>query len=147
MQGSGISIATVALSALLNQESTAAKRGAMADQRIGGLPDVPHFPPTAKRVIYLCQSGAPSQIDLYDYKPKLQQWATQDLPDSVRDGQRLTGMTAAQEHFPIEPSVFGFKQYGQSSAWLSELLPHTASIADDVTFVHSMFTEAINCLN
>jgi len=144
LEGSGISIATAALSTLLSQESTAAKRGAATDQRIGGLPDVPHFPPTAKRVIYLCQSGAPSQIDLYDYKPKLQQWATQDLPDSVRAGQRLTGMTAAQEHFPIAPSVFDFKQYGDSGAWISELLPHSASIANDVTFVRSMFTEAIN---
>ena len=144
LEGSGISIATAALSTLLSQESTAAKRGAATDQRIGGLPDVPQFPPTAKRVIYLCQSGAPSQIDLYDYKPKLQQWATQDLPDSVRAGQRLTGMTAAQEHFPIATSVFDFKQYGESGAWISELLPHSASIANDVTFVRSMFTEAIN---
>ncbi|MEC7565297.1 MAG: DUF1501 domain-containing protein [Planctomycetota bacterium] len=137
LQGSGISIAAAALGSLFAREG-------QSSTRASGLPGLPHFPPTAKRVIYLCQSGAPSQIDLFDHKPKLQQWATQNLPDSIRDGQRLTGMTAAQASFPIAPSIFDFKQYGQSGAWVSELLPHTSGIVDDVTFVHSMFTEAIN---
>ncbi len=137
LQGSGISIAAAALGSLFAREG-------QSSTRASGLPGLPHFPPTAKRVIYLCQSGAPSQIDLFDHKPKLQQWATQNLPNSIRDGQRLTGMTAAQASFPIAPSIFDFKQYGQSGAWVSELLPHTSGIVDDVTFVHSMFTEAIN---
>ena len=110
----------------------------------GGLPGLPHFVPKAKRVIYLFQSGAPSQIELFDYKPKLQQLRGTDLPDSVRQGQRLTAMTASQASFPIVPSMFSFRQRGQSGAWVSELLPHTAEIADKLCFVKSMHTEAIN---
>ena len=110
----------------------------------GGLPGLPHFAPKAKRVIYLFQSGAPSQIELFDYKPKLQQLRGTDLPDSVRQGQRLTAMTATQSSFPIVPSTFSFRQRGQSGAWVSELLPHTAEIADKLCFVKSMHTEAIN---
>ena len=110
----------------------------------GGLPGLPHFAPKAKRVIYLFQSGAPSQIELFDYKPKLQQLRGTDLPDSVRQGQRLTAMTASQASFPIVPSMFSFRQRGESGAWVSELLPHTAEIADKLCFVKSMHTEAIN---
>ena len=110
----------------------------------GGLVGLPHFAPKAKRVIYLFQSGAPSQIELFDYKPKLQQLRGTDLPDSVRQGQRLTAMTATQSSFPIVPSTFSFRQRGQSGAWVSELLPHTAEIADKLCFVKSMHTEAIN---
>ena len=110
----------------------------------GGLSGLPHFAPKAKRVIYLFQSGAPSQIELFDYKPKLQQLRGTDLPDSVRQGQRLTAMTATQSSFPIVPSTFSFRQRGQSGAWVSELLPHTAEIADKLCFVKSMHTEAIN---
>jgi len=104
----------------------------------------PHFAPRARRVIYLCQSGAPSQIDLFDYKPELEKYRAQDLPDSVRRGQRLTGMTATQDRFPIAPSIFKFAQRGRSGAWVSDLLPHTATIADELCFVKSMHTEAIN---
>ena len=110
----------------------------------GGLSGLPHFAPKAKRVIYLFQSGAPSQIELFDYKPKLRQLRGTDLPDSVRQGQRLTAMTATQASFPIVPSMFSFRQRGQSGAWVSELLPHTAEIADKLCFVKSMHTEAIN---
>ena len=110
----------------------------------GGMPGLPHFAPKAKRVIYLFQSGAPSQIELFDYKPKLRQLRGTDLPDSVRQGQRLTAMTATQSSFPIVPSMFSFRQRGQSGAWVSELLPHTAEIADQLCFVKSMHTEAIN---
>ena len=110
----------------------------------GGMPGLPHFAPKAKRVVYLFQSGAPSQIELFDYKPQLQQMRGTDLPDSVRQGQRLTAMTATQSSFPIVPSIFSFRQRGQSGAWVSELLPHTAEIADKLCFVKSMHTEAIN---
>src|SRR4051794_17073104 len=91
-----------------------------------GLPGLPHFAPTAKRVIYLFQSGAPSQMDLFDYKPRLKEYATQELPDSIRMGQRLTGMTSRQSSFPVAPSVFRFRQHGASGAWVSELMPRLA---------------------
>jgi hypothetical protein len=102
------------------------------------------FPPTAKRVIYLFQSGAPSQIDLFDYKPALEALRAKELPDSIRQGQRLTGMTATQTSFPVAPSLFHFAQHGQSGAWLSELLPHTARVVDSLCFIKSMNTEQIN---
>ena len=105
---------------------------------------LPHFAPRAKRIIYLFQNGAPSQLDLFDYKPKLQELFGQDLPESVRQGQRLTGMTANQTKFPLAGTKFKFAQYGQSQAWISELLPHTASIANELCIVKSMWTEAIN---
>ncbi len=104
----------------------------------------PHFAPKAKRVIYLFQSGAPSQLDLFDYKPQMEAMFDKDLPDSIRKGQRLTGMTSGQDRFPIAPTIFDFKQYGQSGAWFSELLPHIAGIADDLCVVKTMQTEAIN---
>ena len=109
-----------------------------------GLPGMPHFAPKAKRVIYLFQSGGPSQMDLFDYKPQLNDFAGKELPESIRNGQRLTGMSASQSTFPVVPSKFEFKQYGPGGAWISELLPHTAKIAGDLTFVRSLFTEAIN---
>jgi hypothetical protein len=104
----------------------------------------PHFPPKAKRVIYLHMVGGPSQMDLYDYKPKMQEYYDKDLPESVRNGQRLTTMTSGQARFPIAPSMFKFKQYGKSGMWVSELLPHTASMVDDMCFIRSMHTDAIN---
>src|SRR6266566_5299548 len=113
-------------------------------QASGGLTGLPHFAPKAKRVIYLFQHGAPSQLDLFDYKPKLQEHHGEELPDSVRKGQRLTGMTAYQAKFPTAPSIFKFSQQGQSGAWLSELLPHTAKVADDLCIIRSLQTEAIN---
>src|SRR5690242_11743867 len=98
-------------------------------QAAGGVPGLPHFPPTAKRVIYLFQSGGPSQIELFDYKPRLPDVQGKDLPESVRMGQRLTTMSASQSSFPMVPSRYSFKQHGHSGAWVSELLPHTARIA------------------
>src|SRR4051794_29455951 len=103
-------------------------RGSDRAQR--GLPGLPHFAPKAKRVIYLFQSGGPSQIELFDYKPRLVEYQGTDLPDSVRNGQRLTGMSASQSSFPVVPSKFEFAQRGQTGAWVSDLLPHTARIAD-----------------
>jgi hypothetical protein len=121
---------TAALASLLSPEAHAA----------GALPGVPHFAPKAKRVIYLFQHGAPSQLDLFDPKPALKERRGTDLPESVRMGQRLTGMTAFQTNFPTAPSIFQFAQHGKSGMWLSELLPHTAKIA----VIRSMHTEAIN---
>lgn len=104
----------------------------------------PHYAPKAKRVIYLCQNGAPSQLESFDYKPKLRELWGQELPDSIRQGQRLTGMTASQSSFPMVGSIYDFEQYGQSRAWISELFPHTAKIVDDICIIKSMHTEAIN---
>src|SRR5579862_2614039 len=117
---------------------------AVTHRRIGGLPGVPHFPPKAKRIIYLFQSGGPAQQDLYDYKPVLNEKEGQPLPDEVRGTQRLTGMSANQAILPLAGSAFKFAQHGKSGAWLSELLPHTAGIADEMCIVRSLWTEAIN---
>ena len=108
------------------------------------LPGLPHYAAKAKRVIWLFQSGGPSQLETFDPKPGLAKLRGQDLPESVRKGQRLTTMTASQSSFPLVESAFRFKQHGASGAWLSELLPHTAAIADDICIVRSMHTDAIN---
>ena len=105
---------------------------------------VTHFAPKAKRVIYLHMVGGPSQLDLYDYKPKMADWFDKDLPDSVRNGQRLTGMTSGQKRFPVAPTMYKFAQHGQSGMWVSELLPYTAKMVDQMCFIRSMNTEAIN---
>ncbi len=102
------------------------------------------FAPKAKRIIYLFQNGAPSQLDLFDYKPKLQDMFGEDLPASIRMGQRLTGMTADQKKFPLAGSLFKFNQYGESRAWVSELMPYTSKVVDDLCIIKSMYTEAIN---
>jgi hypothetical protein len=104
----------------------------------------PAFAPKAKQVIYLHMVGGPAQMDLYDYKPVMGQWYDKDLPDSVRMGQRLTTMTSGQTRFPIAPSKYKFAQYGKSGMWVSELLPWTAKMVDDMCFIRSMHTEAIN---
>jgi len=115
--------------------------GSMDASLIPGMRD---FAPKAKRVIYLFQNGAPSQIESFDYKPKLKEMVGQELPDSVRGGQRLTGMTANQSSFPLVGSFSDFKQYGQSGTWVSDLFPYTSKIVDDLCIVRSMHTEAIN---
>jgi hypothetical protein len=115
-----------------------------APEGVGGLPGFPNYPAKAKRVIYLFQSGAPSQLDLFDYKPNLVDLRATELPDSIRKGQRLTGMTSTQTSFPVAPSKYKFAQHGNSGAWLSELLPFTAKVADQLCFAKSMHTEAIN---
>ena len=104
----------------------------------------PHFEPKAKRVIYLFQSGGPSQLELLDYNPKLKDLHGTELPDSIRNGQRLTGMTSGQKSFPVVAPKFSFQQAGSNGGWYSELLPYTAGIADDLCVVRSMHTEAIN---
>jgi hypothetical protein len=108
------------------------------------LPGLPHFPPKAKAIIYLHMNGGPSQLDLWDYKPTLAKHYDQDLPDSIRNGQRITGMTSKQARFPVAPSLFKFRQHGQCGRWVSELLPHTAKHVDDLTVVKTVFTNAIN---
>ena len=110
----------------------------------GGLPELPHFAPKAKRIIYLHMVGAPPQMDLLDYKPGMKDWFDKDLPESIRQGQRLTTMTSGQARFPIAPSVFKFAQHGRSGAWMSELIPNMAKMADDLSIIRTMNTEAIN---
>src|SRR5581483_5434872 len=138
-----VGIGTAALASLLTPEAFAAGTLPEASAN-GGLPGLPHFPPTAKRVIFLHQSGGPSQMDLLDYKPTLNKLAGTELPGSVRMGQRITGMTSGQSTFPVARSIFEFKQYGQSGAWVSELLPNIARIVDDITIVKTVNTDAIN---
>ena len=132
-------LGTAALTSLTNDARAVSPRS-----QTGGLIDVPHFAPKAKRAIYLFLAGAPSQIDMFDYKPKMPDWFDKDLPESVRKGQRLTTMTSGQDRFPIAPSIFKFNQHGQAGAWISELLPHTATMVDDLAIIRSMYTEAIN---
>jgi hypothetical protein len=136
---SATGIGVAALASLLQRDLSAQQ-----PRRAEVPPTLPHFRPTAKRVIYLFQSGAPSQLDLFDYKPRLLALRATELPDSIRMGQRLTGMTATQDSFPVAPSMFRFARHGRSGAWVSELLPHTARLVDDLCFVRSVHTEAIN---
>lgn len=139
---SATGIGPLALSFLLRGEGYGATQG--TDAAAGGLPELPHFAPRAKRVIYMFQSGAPSQIDLFDHKPLLRQYHGQDLPDSVRKGQRITGMTSGQDRLPVAASLFKFQPHGQSGTELSELLPHTAKVVDDIALVKTVQTDAIN---
>jgi uncharacterized protein (DUF1501 family) len=132
-------IGSIALASLLKAEQTPQAKAA-----VGGLPGLPHFAPKAKRAIYLHMLGAPPQLETFDYKPGLSTWFDKDLPESIRNGQRLTTMTSGQTRFPIAPSIFKFQQYGQSGAWISDLLPYTAKMADDIAIIRSMNTEAIN---
>src|SRR5437016_5674219 len=112
---------------------------------LGGVRAAPtHHRPRAKQVIYLHMVGGPPQMDLYDYKPKMAEYFDKDLPDSVRMGQRLTTMTSGQARFPVAPSKYKFQQHGKSGMWVSELLPNTAKMVDDMCFIRSMHTEAIN---
>jgi len=139
----GDAVGLAALASLLGRD------GLGPSALAGGLdraatPAKTHFAPKAKHVIYLHMVGGPSQMDLYDYKPKMAEWYDKDLPESVRNGQRLTTMTSGQSRFPIAPSKYKFAQHGQSGMWVSEMLPHTAKMVDDLCFIRSMHTEAIN---
>jgi hypothetical protein len=141
LRRSGLGLGALALGSLLERDAARAAPSAAA---VGGLPGLPHFPSKAKRVIYLFQSGAPSQLDLFDYKPALRGKRGIELPPSVRMGQRITTMTSGQKSLPVAPSIFQFARHGKSGAWLSELLPHTARVADELCIVRSLQTEAIN---
>src|ERR1035438_93263 len=129
-------LGVAALASLLERDAKATATG--------GLTGLPNFPAKAKRVIYLFQSGGPSQMELFDYKPRLVDAQGTELPASIRMGQRLTGMSSQQASFPIVPSKFKFAQYGKNGAWVSELLPHTSKVVDDLTIVKSCFPEPIN---
>jgi len=142
LQGAGMGL--MALFGLLGAEPAFGSTSAFAKERIGGLPMFPEFKAKANRVIYLFQSGAPSHLDLFDYKPGLTKHYNEDLPSSIRNGQRLTGMTSGQARFPVAPSIFNFAQHGAAGIWLSELWPHMATVADELCMIYSMNTEEIN---
>jgi len=130
-------IGGAALSSLLGPDLARAAGGGLNQQAF-------HHAPKAKRAIYMFMSGAPSQIDLWDHKPKMKEWFDKDLPEEIRDGQRLTTMTSKQARFPIAPSIYEFQKHGQCGTEVSELLPHTAKMVDDIAVIRSMWTEAIN---
>src|SRR6056297_3528121 len=152
--GGAAGVGAIALNALMQQAATAAnptaansnaanQAGTAASLR-SEVSGIPHFPPKAKRVIYLFQSGGPSHVDLFDAKPELEKLHGTDLPDSVRGEQRLTGMTSGQKSFPVVKPFWGGKRCGDHGTWISDLLPWTQGIANDMTIVRSMWTEAIN---
>ncbi|MAT14834.1 MAG: sulfatase [Planctomyces sp.] len=136
-------IGTAALASLLNPRLFAETTLPKADGLTGVLPGF-HHAPKAKRVIYLFMSGAPSQLDMWDYKPNLQEMFDKDLPDSIRMGQRITTMTSGQSRLPVAPTMFNFQQHGETGTWVSELLPHTAGVVDDLAVIKTVNTEAIN---
>lgn len=150
LSSAGRGLGAIALASLLEPQAFAAEtksaenRRATSEKYLGALPGLPHFAPRAKHVIFLTQSGGPSQIDLFDSKPGLMAQRGQELPASIRHGQRLTTMTSLQDLKPIAPSPFRFTRHGQSGAEFSELLPHTARVADELCVVRSVWTDAIN---
>ena len=142
-EGAGLKLGGLALAGLMSQSNSAMAAPATS-QVHPALPGFPHFAPKAKRLIYLHTNGAPSQLDLFDYKPGLVDYFDKELPDSVRNGQRITTMTSGQSRFPVAPSKFAFKQCGQGGIWMSELVPHMQEIADEITMIKTVSTEAIN---
>src|SRR6187397_1279177 len=134
----GMGLGGIALTDMLGSDALAGSDGDL------GVLGKPHFAPKAKRVIYLFMSGGPSQLDLFDYKPLLNKRHGEQLPDSIRAGQRLTGMSGNQSSIPLVGSPFKFAQHGKGGTWFSELLPHTAALADELCVIRSNFTEAIN---
>jgi hypothetical protein len=146
LHGGARTLGTAAIAALLQADLGRAAESADKASAGGPIPTgmATHFPPKVKRVIYLFQSGGPSHLELLDYKPKLKELHGTELPDSIRQGQRLTGMTSGQKSFPVIAPKFGFKQYGANGTWVSDLLPQTGEIVDRLAIVRSMHTEAIN---
>ncbi|HUQ72112.1 MAG TPA: DUF1501 domain-containing protein, partial [Planctomycetaceae bacterium] len=130
LQHSASAVGAAALAGLLARDCRAKDAAAQ----------LTHFAPKAKRIVYLFQSGGPSHLELLDYKPKLKELHGTELPDSIRQGQRLTGMTSGQKSFPVIAPKFGFQQAGQNGTWISELLPYTAKVIDDLCLVRSMHT-------
>ena len=141
-----LGLGAAALASLVEPKLFAATQASeeQRNPKTGGLAGLPHFAPKAKRVIFLHQSGGPSQLELFDHKPALARFHGSELPDSIRQGQRITGMTSGQSSLPVTNSLFKFNRHGQSGAWVSELMPYTAKIVDDLTLVRSMHTDAIN---
>ena len=140
--GAGLRLGGIALASLMGEHAQAAH--GMSGAVHPPLPGLPHFAPRAKRLIYLHMNGAPSQLDLWDYKPGLKSHFDKDLPESVRNGQRITTMTSGQARLPVAPSMFNFQRHGQSGMWVSELLPHTAKIVDEIALLRTVHTSAIN---
>jgi hypothetical protein len=138
-QGAGLKVGGVALAGLMG-----AQRASGDDAIHPTLPGLPHFPPKATRLIYLHMNGAPSQLDLFDHKPGLQEHFDKDLPESVRNNQRITTMTSGQARLPVAPSMFKFKQCGEGGIWMSELVPHMHEIADEIAMIKTVHTDAIN---
>jgi uncharacterized protein (DUF1501 family) len=144
-RGAGLAMGGVALNLLASRLQGAASPLDALNARVHPpLAGFPHFAPKAKRIIYLHMNGGPSQLDTFDYKPALYEQFDKDLPDSIRMGQRITTMTSGQARFPVAPSIFKWAQYGQSGAWVSDLLPYTSKIVDDIAIVRSVHTQAIN---
>ena len=144
--GSGLRLGGLALASMFGPSLNGIARGdesapAMMYPPLAG---IPHFAPKAKSLIYLHMNGGPSQIDMWDHKPVLQEHFDKDLPDSIRLGQRITTMTSGQSRLPVAPAKFKFSQAGQSGMWISELLPHTAKVVDDIALIRSVHTNAIN---
>src|ERR1041384_3289225 len=137
----GLRLGGLALGMLMGNQAAKGQQSARGHPPLAG---VPHFPPKAKAVIYLQMNGAPSQIDLWDYKPQLQRYFDQDLPESVRQGQRITTMTSGQARHPVAPSKFQFLRSGECGTWASELVPHTAKLVDDIALIKTVHTNAIN---
>ena len=135
-------LGVAALASMLGEQMKGSATSSI--EPVGGQPGLPHFAPKAKRAIYLHMVGAPPQMELFDYKPQMSTWFDKDLPDTIRMGQRLTTMTSGQTRFPIAPSAFKFQQHGGNGAWVSELLPYTAKMVDDIAILRSLHTEAIN---
>ena len=142
LRKSSLGFGSIALSSMLSPSLGIAKN--FSSPNIFSTNGLPHFIPKAKRVIYLFQSGGPSQIETYDYKPMLEKWHGNEIPQSLKETQRNSGMVEGQSSYPLVKSIFNFKQYGQSGAWVSELFPHTAEIVDELCIVKSMKTDAIN---
>lgn len=138
LQKAGFGFGSLALADMLAASATT------PEQDIGGLPGLPHFAPKAKRVIFLFMSGGPSQLESFDYKPVLNDKQGVEFPESMRKGKKLPGMSGTQSHFPMVGSPFKFSQHGQSGAWVTELFPHTAKVADELCFVKSMCSDAVN---
>jgi hypothetical protein len=143
---SATGIGVAALASLLGTDlnGAGAPKPGRASGRFGGLPSLPHFPPKAKRVIYMLQNGAPPHLDMFDYKPGLEKLRGTELPESVHKNQRLSSMTAGQKNKFVLPPFTGFKQHGKCGAWVCDFLPHTASVVDDLCFIKSMHTGAVN---
>jgi hypothetical protein len=142
LKKSSLGFGSIALSSLLSPTFSSAQNSIPEINPMSGR--IPHFLPKAKRIIYLFQSGGPSQIETYDYKPELSKWHGKEIPASLKQTQRNSGMVEGQSSYPLVKSIYDFKQYGQSGAWVSELFPHTAGIVDELCIIKSMYTDAIN---
>ncbi len=143
-RNTGLAAGRIALAAMLGPRLLHGATSSPRGRAHPALPNLPHFTPKARRLIYLFMNGAPSQIDLWDYKPNLAEIYNTDLPESIRNGQRLTTMTSGQKRFPIAPSIYKFARHGQCGTFVSELLPHTAQVVDDLSVIRTVYTEAIN---